>query len=274
MSKLSHTPDDPENSLECYLGEISQYRLLTAAEERELGLRIQAGDASARSLMINANLRLVVHIAREYQSHGLPLNDLIEEGNLGLMRAVEGYDPNLGYRFSTYADPWIRQSIRRGLVNTGKTIRVPAYMAQLLTRYRRAHAELREALGREPSLPEIGERLGLSERQLTPLKDALALQSATLHAEQIDPDWSLSDLVSDNRSAPPDARLERSDAINKIRDNLEHLDPREREVIELRFGLLDHEPRTLTEIGRRLNLTRERVRQIEAHALGKLRQGL
>ena len=263
-----------QTPLETYLREINETSLLTADEEKELSRRISQGDASARDRMVRANLRLVVNIARGYSSKGLPLQDLIEEGNLGLLRAVEGFDPDMNTRFSTYASYWIKQSIKRALTNTGKTIRVPAYMVELLSKWRKANAKLSDDLGRTPTAEEIAHFLELPAKKLKIVRKAIQLYNSVPQTEESDGNWSLGELIADERTKGPEDELIESDSLTHIRRMLTEMDPREAAILRLRFGLDDGEPRTLKEIGEALGLTRERVRQIETEALARLNKGL
>jgi RNA polymerase primary sigma factor len=258
--------------LESYLREINETSLLKADEEQELAYRIEQGDSEARDQMVRANLRLVVKIARGYTNKGLSLQDLIAEGNLGLLRAVEGFDPSLNIRFSTYASYWIKQSIKRAVINTGKTVRVPAYMFDLLVKWRRATNELQEKLARVPTQEEVAQHLKLPKKKFAIIKKAIRVYSAGLQNDQEDGAWPLEELVTDNESSTPDHKLMRSDDLTQVFALLDQMDPREAKVLRLRFGLEGEEPMTLKDIGVRLGLTRERVRQIEREALGKLRE--
>jgi len=263
-----------QTPLETYLREINETALLTAADEQELARAIALGDSPARDRMVRANLRLVVNIARGYTGKGLALQDLIEEGNLGLLRAVEGFDPTMGTRFSTYASYWIKQSIKRALINSAKTIRIPAYMVELLSKWRRASARLAEELGRTPTPEEIARVLGLARKKLPIIKKAIRIYNSTPQTDQPAAGWSLSEMVEDGRLKSPDEELVDQDSMVHIRGMLSTMDQREATVLRMRFGLEDHEPRTLKEIGESLGLTRERVRQIETEALNKLAAGL
>lgn len=266
--------DSLQTPLETYLREINETALLSAADEQELAALIAEGDVRARDRMVRANLRLVVNIARGYTGKGLSLPDLIEEGNLGLLRAVEGFDPGVGTRFSTYASYWIKQSIKRSLINSAKTIRIPAYMVELLSKWRRANARLTEELGRTPTPEEIARVLGLAKKKLPIIKKAIRIYNSTPQTDQSEAGWSLGEMVMDERMKSPDEELVESDVLNSVMEMLGEMDAREATVLRMRFGLNDMEPHTLKEIGEELGLTRERVRQIETEALGKLGEGL
>jgi RNA polymerase primary sigma factor len=263
-----------QSPLETYLREINETPLLTAAQEKELARRIWQGDSAARDCMVRANLRLVVNIARNYVGKGLDLPDLIEEGNLGLLRAVEGFDPSMNTRFSTYAGYWIKQSIKRALINTGKTIRIPAYMAQLLTEWRRATAALQEDLGRPPTQEEVAAHMNLPRRKLNLIKKAIRIYNAAPQADPTEEGQNIDSTLMDIRTKTPDTSLIESDDVRQVLLLLNKMGEREATVLRLRFGLDGEEPKTLKEIGERLGLTRERVRQIEREALGCLRASM
>jgi len=263
-----------QTPLETYLREINETSLLSAREEHDLAVAIAEGDTRARDRMVRANLRLVVNIARGYTGKGLGLQDLIEEGNLGLLRAVEGFDPDMGTRFSTYASYWIKQSIKRALINTGKTIRIPAYMVELLSKWRRASTRLAEELGRTPTPEEVARVLGLPKKKLPIIKKAIRVYNATPQTDQTEAGWTLGDMIMDERLRSPDDMLVENDNLRHVMRMLDTMDPREAAVLRMRFGLNDEPPRTLKEIGQQLGLTRERVRQIETEALGKLNASL
>lgn len=266
--------DQLQSPLETYLREINETKLLTAEDERMLARQIAMGDVQARDRMVRANLRLVVNIARSYVGKGLALQDLIEEGNLGLLRAVEGFDPEMGTRFSTYASYWIKQSIKRALINSAKTIRIPAYMVELLSKWRRATARLSDELGRMPTQEEIARILGLPKKKLPIIKKAIQIYNATPQSDQSDQGWSLGEMVMDERLKSPDEELLDHDVMKTALELLGTLDARESTVLKMRFGLGDTAPHTLKEIGVQLGLTRERVRQIETEALARLQHAL
>jgi len=272
--RASPQGDHLQSPLETYLREINETRLLTAEEEQSLARRIGNGDAEARDRMVRANLRLVVNIARSYVGKGLGLQDLIEEGNLGLLRAVEGFDPEMGNRFSTYASYWIKQSIKRSLINSSKTIRIPAYMVELLSKWRRATNRLSDELGRAPTQEETARLLGLPKKKLPIIKKAIQIHNATPQGDQSEQGWSLGEMVADERLKSPDEELLDHDVLKTALDLIGTLDPREATILRMRFGLNDTPPHTLKEIGLELGLTRERVRQIETEALQRLHQAL
>jgi RNA polymerase primary sigma factor len=263
-----------QTPLETYLREINETALLSARDEQDLATAIGQGDTRARDRMVRANLRLVVNIARGYTGKGLGLQDLIEEGNLGLLRAVEGFDPAMGTRFSTYASYWIKQSIKRALINSAKTIRIPAYMVELLSKWRRASARLTEELSRTPTPEEIARVLGLARKKLPIIKKAIRIYNSTPQTDQAESGWSLGEMVMDENLRSPEDELLAHDNLTHVLTMLETMDAREATVLRMRFGLDDQEPRTLKEIGESLGLTRERVRQIETEALAKLAEGL
>jgi RNA polymerase primary sigma factor len=262
---------DSNSPLHLYLQDINATPLLSGKEEQDLALRIAAGDPEAREHMVKANLRLVVNIARGYMNKGLGLEDLIEEGNLGLMRAVEGFDGGLENRFSTYASYWIKQSIRRAVMNQGKPIRLPAYMVTLLTKWKRVNVALTETLGRPPMPDEIGRALRLSKKKVGIVTKAIRVNNLTPHPEGADDEGNiLDDVLTDDRAKSADDQLIAADDLERVYEELDRLEDRESAVLRMRFGLDDNGPRTLREIGETLGLTRERVRQLESGALVKL----
>ncbi len=275
-ARISRTKKEStlQTPLETYLREINETRLLTADEEKMLARLIAKGDVMARDRMVRANLRLVVNIARGYTGKGLGLQDLIEEGNLGLLRAVEGFDPEMGTRFSTYASYWIKQSIKRALINSAKTIRIPAYMIELLSKWRRATVRLTDELRRNPTPEEIARVLGLPKRKLPIIKKAIQIYNSTPQTDQSEAGWSLGEMVMDERARSPEQELLENDVMKHVKEMILDLDEREAIVLKMRFGLKDTETHTLKEIGEKLGLTRERVRQIETEALRKLGDGL
>ena len=263
-----------QSPLETYLREINETLLLTQEEEQQLAIAIGKGDLESRDRMVRANLRLVVNIARGYTGKGLSLQDLIEEGNLGLLRAVEGFDPSMGTKFSTYASYWIKQSIKRSLINSGKTIRIPAYMVELLSKWKRIGLRLSEELGRTPTPEEIARALGLPRKKLPIIKKAIMISNLTPQTDQPDIGWTLGEMIMDNRRRSPDEEMLESDNLAYVMEQLEVMDIRESTILKMRFGLCGFEPRTLKDIGEALGLTRERVRQIETEALNHLGESL
>jgi RNA polymerase primary sigma factor len=259
-------------ALQLYLREIGQVKLLTPAEEVALARRIKKGDSQAREHMIKANLRLVVKIARDYDGLGLPLLDLINEGNIGLIKGVERFDPAKGAKLSTYASWWIKQSIKRALANQSKTIRLPIHVVDKVAHIRRAELSLREALDRDPTDEEVAEHLGLKPQRVREYRDA-ARSPVSLEAPLgADEDQArVAETVADANAAAPFDQLVKDNDAELVREVLATLGPKEREVLDLRFGLADGTPRTLEEIGQRFRLTRERIRQIQNEALKKLR---
>jgi RNA polymerase primary sigma factor len=261
--------------LQIYLHDINDTPLLSADEERQLASRVALGDPEAREHMVKANLRLVVNIARGYLGKGLNLEDLIEEGNLGLMRAVEGFDGMMDTRFSTYASYWIKQSIRRAVMNNGKPIRLPAYMVSLLSKWRRASAVLTDRLGRAPTHEEVGKALRLSKKKMGIVAKAIRINNLTPHSETLGEDGpALNNVLTDDRSKGPESQLIEADDLDRIFVHLDALEDREATVVRMRFGLDAYSPMTLREVGENLGLTRERVRQLENQALQKLMSAL
>jgi RNA polymerase primary sigma factor len=260
--------DDP---VRMYLKEIGRVNLLTAKQEVELAKEMEAGSEEARHHLTEANLRLVVSVAKKYLNRGLSFLDLIQEGNLGLMRAVEKFDYKRGFKFSTYATWWIRQAITRAIADQARTIRIPVHMVDTLNQLARVSRALLEQLGREPTEEELAYGMGITVDKVQELKkisqQPVSLESPIGEEE----DSHLGDFVEDKQAIAPLEAASEAMFRNEVEDILATLRPRERRVVQLRFGLVDDEPRTLEEVGRRMGLTRERIRQIEATALRKLR---
>jgi RNA polymerase primary sigma factor len=265
---------DSDNSLDLYLREISRTPLLTIAEECDLAERIKMGDEEARSHLIRANLRLVVKIARDYSGYGVSLNDLISEGNIGLMQAVERFDPEKGGKFSTYGAWWIKQSVKRALANQSKTIRLPVHMVDKIARMRRIASMLAEALGREPSDDEIAAELGLPRQKIALLKQSAQRQSS-LDAPVGEGEVKLQgDIITDESAPDPLEALTDKNLREQISDLLHVLNERERKIIDDRFGLNGLKPMLLEDVGREFGVSRERIRQLQNVALAKMRKAL
>ena len=260
-----------EDPVRMYLKEIGSVKLLSPEEEVELSKRAEAGDQKAKDRIIEANLRLVVSIAKKYVGRGIPFLDLIQEGNMGLIKAVEKFDYAKGFKFSTYATWWIRQSITRGIADKGKTIRVPVHMVETINKTLRMSRNLLQELGREPTSEEIAERLGTTkqkvEEALEISRDPVSMDSPIGEEE----DSSLGDFIEDENMLSPSDSADYQMLKKELVNALDTLTDRERKVIELRFGLIDGQARTLEEVGKEFKVTRERIRQIEAKALRKLR---
>jgi RNA polymerase primary sigma factor len=261
----------PSDTLTLYLREIGRVKLLTPQEEIALARRIKRGDKKAREQMITANLRLVVKIAREYQGLGLPLLDLINEGNIGLMKGVQRFEPGKGAKLSSYASWWIKQAIRRALSNQSKTIRLPVHVVDKMTHIRRAEVKLRETLDREPTDEEVADDIGLDAGRVRRYREAsrapVSLDSPIGHEDAT----PISDVVADaNAAAPFDQIIQDNDG-ELVQEVLATLDARESKILAMRFGLDDRKPKTLEEVAARFGLTRERIRQIQEQALRKMR---
>jgi RNA polymerase primary sigma factor len=267
----------PQPELQLYLKQINQIPLLTPEEEKDLGWRIiNENDQEAKDRMIKANLRLVVSISKNYAHRGLPLADLIEEGNIGLIRAVEGFDPAQGARFSTYASWWIKQAIKRTLINAVQPIHIPAYMVELIARWKETSRRLEEELGRQPNASELAAAMQVPLKKLQIIRRAIKAFHAPPQAPVGDDGEAVdfADLFADNRNARPDEAIAQSEEFHTILRLLDAIDERDARVLKLRFGLEGQEPLTLKQIGEQVGLTRERVRQIEVDALRKLQARL
>jgi len=259
-------------TMKIYLREIGQTELLTPAQEIELAAKIKKGDEQARQLMVRANLRLVVKIAHDYARYGLPLLDLISEGNIGLMKAVERFDPKKGGKLSTYAAWWIKQGIKRALANQSKTIRLPAHLVDKVSKLRRMEHKLTEEFGRDPTVEEIAAELGVSAAVVGHWQ-TVSLKPASLDAPLGDGDGAeFGDLIGDEKAKNPYDVINDEQLKNELENLLDKLDNREREILMLRYGLRDRTIETLEDVGARFNITRERVRQIQNSAIAKLRE--
>jgi RNA polymerase primary sigma factor len=259
-----------DHGLDTYLADINEVPLLTAEQEITLSKRIQRGDLAAREHMIRANLRLVVSIAKNYTNRGLSFMDLIEEGNIGLMKAVEKFDPKAGCRFSTYATWWIKQGIRRSLVNTVKTVRVPSYMSEIVSRWKATSMELNYRLGRQATSGEIAEQLDLPESNWDVVRDTVLANSQPTHSMNEDTSGVIAETLEDTRTLSPEEQTLSAIELSRMRELLGMMDARESRILKLRFGIGNGEPLTLKAIGKRFGLTRERVRQMEQQAIEKL----
>lgn len=265
---------DVDYSLKIYMRDINETPLLTREDETDLAKRIQNGDEKARVTMINANLRLVVKIAREYVNYGLSLPDLISEGNIGLIKAVDRFDPTKGGKLSTYGSWWIKQSIKRALANQGKTIRLPIHMVDKISKLRRITTLLTENYGREPTNEELHEETGIPLRKLVLLKRAAQRPTSLDAPLSEDGATSYSEIIGDEHAVDPFAALSGKNMVNQIEDLLNILDERESQIISARFGLDGQDSMTLEEVGDKLGVTRERIRQLQNIALDKMRKNL
>jgi RNA polymerase primary sigma factor len=266
--------NETDTGLNRYLREIGRFPLLTPQQEIELAKKIKKGDTAARERMINANLRLVVTIARDYANLGLPLLDLISEGNLGLTKAVERFEPTKGAKLSTYAMWWIKQSIKRALANQSKTIRVPVHLNDKIAKVRRVSLQMSEELGREPTDDELGQEIGIDSDKITRLK-SVGIRPASLDAPISDNDSTeFAEVIGDDEAQTPFELLRDKNLLGEVEGLLEVLDSRERKIISQRFGLDGGKPKTLEDVGEDFGITRERIRQIQNIALAKLRRAL
>src|SRR5215475_1618137 len=266
--------DDSETSIKIYLQEISGTPLLTVQEEIELAARIRKGDQEARAWMIKANLRLVVKIAHDYSNFGFPFLHLISEGNIGLIKAVERFDPGKGGKLSTYSAWWIKQSIKRALANQSKTIRLPVHLVDKISKMRRVSLQMSEELGREPTDEEFAEEIGISSTKVSQLK-SVSIRPASLDAPIGDDDSTeFGEIVGDEEAQTPFEMLRDKNLRNEVGGLLDVLDDREKKIIFQRFGLDGGKPKTLEEVGKKFGVTRERIRQLQNIALAKLRRAL
>ena len=258
-------------ALKLYIRDIRNIPLLSAEEELKVAKRIKRGDAKARRIMIRSNLRLVINIAKQYAKYGMPLLDLIEEGNLGLMKAVSKFDPKLGYRFSTYASWWIKQHVTRSLADQGKTVRIPVYMVETLSRYRKVNERLTHRHRRKPKPLEIAKVMKLSVKKV---RELMGLDQGTTSLDQAvstEGEASILDLMEDPKVEASQSHINEILRGERVTELLLRMEPRQREILELRYGMKDGDPKTLHQVAKKFKITRERVRQIEAAALKKLK---
>ncbi|MGD0141215.1 MAG: sigma-70 family RNA polymerase sigma factor [Tepidisphaeraceae bacterium] len=264
-----------QSGLQLYLRQINRSPLLTADEEKDLGRRIiRDNDPAARETMVRSNLRLVVNIAKHYVNRGLSLPDLIEEGNIGLLKAVEGFDPENGARFSTYASWWIKQSIKRALINSVQPIHIPAYMIEMISKLKYAMRELEERLGRLPNIDELSAHLKMPAKKLRIIRKAVKAYHSPTQSGSADGELTINELVADTHNPSPDQVVRDEDELRHLDELMADMDPRAARILKLRYGLEGDDPLTLKEIGQRVGLTRERVRQIEHEALARLRDAM
>ena len=268
------TAENNDTAMKIYLGEIGRVQLLTPQQEIELAGKIKNGDRKARAVMISSNLRLVVTIAQDYANCGLPLLDVVSEGNIGLMKAVDRFDPSKGAKLSTYAAWWIRQSIKRALSNQSKTIRLPVHLGDKISKMRRVALQMSEELGREPTNDELGEEIGIASGKVSQLKTS-SIRPASLDAPISDDDLTeFGESVGDEEARTPFELLRDKDLHNQVGCLLEVLNDREKRIITQRFGFNGGKRKTLEEVGEKLGVTRERIRQLQNIALSKLRRAL
>src|SRR5437667_1963410 len=272
MKKSYMAAEDSDTGIKIYLREIGQIPLLTPDQEIELAAKIKKGDREARALMIRSNLRLVVKIAHDYANLGLPLLDLISEGNIGLMKAVERFDPAKGGKLSTYAAWWIKQSIKRALANQSKTIRLPVHLVDKISKMRRVSLQMSEELGREPTDEELGEEMGMTASRVAQMRMA-AVRPASLDAPIGDEDSNnFAEVVQDESAETPYQQLEEKTVTRMLQEMVKTLDHREATILRARFGLDGGPQKTLEEVGQKFGVTREQLRQIQNIALKKLRK--
>ena len=263
---------EQDDLLKYYLKDVRKYRLLKPHEEKELTLKMKEGDKLAREKLIESNQRLVIKIAKKYQGQGLELIDLIEEGNLGLIKAVDKFEPHMDCRFSTYATWWIKQAIERAIINQSRVIRVPVHVSDDMKKIYRETFEFYQDHKREPDIDELAERLGMKPDYVAKLIDYAKKTSSMDSPVNDEDDYRLADTIKDESIIPPDIVAENIDIITKVNKWVSMLDEKERKIIILRYGLDGGVPQTLEEIGKVFNVTRERIRQIEKKALMKLRK--
>jgi RNA polymerase primary sigma factor len=263
-------PEMTTDALQLFFRDIGKMRLLTGAEEVSLAKRIEAGDRAAKQKMIESNLRLVVSIAKNYRNQGLPFLDLIQEGTIGLVRAVEKFDYRKGFKFSTYATWWIRQAVTRALADTGRTIRLPVHIVEQVNKIARAERTISPSIGRDPSVAEIADLVGITPEKVEAIKHSTRAPISLEKPVGDEEGSELGELIADQRSESPYDLAVAAITKTVVYEALDGLSYRERRVIELRYGLDGRHPSTLDEVGRRFNVTRERIRQIEKHALHKL----
>jgi len=258
--------------IKAYLNDIRPIPLLTAEEEIELGKKVQKGDGKARDKMIRSNLRLVISIAKRYNNLGVPLSDLIEEGNIGLMKSVEKFDPLRGFRFSTYAAWWIKQGISRAIIDQGKMIRVPVYMNEEILKYKKVIEKLTHKLKRKPRVAEIAKRLKVPMDKVRDLENSIAKMSSLDAPIGEDGDGQVRDMIQDESMLSPEDHLEKFFNKERTAGFLDMLNERERKIMDMRFGLTDGKSHTLAEIAKVMGVSRERVRQLESATIKKIRQ--
>lgn len=264
-----------QSGLQLYLRQINELPLLTADQEKDLArLIIHKNDPAARERMVRSNLRLVVNIAKHYVNRGLSLQDLIEEGNIGLLRAVEGFDPENGSRFSTYASWWIKQAIKRALINSVQPIHIPAYMVEMITKMKYAVRDLEFRLGRLPTTEELSAHLDMPAKKIRIIKKAVKAFHSPTQSGSADGEITINELVADMHNPTPDEHVLNADELRHLSLLLGQIDDRASKILRLRYGLDGNDPMTLKEIGEQIGLTRERVRQIEHEALKQLRDSM